>query len=219
MHSGVRLFEGCYEAERAAQLAGVSSSTVYEWARIGLVVPSISEVQPMLWSYADLMELRIVAWLRHAKRDAGVPASPMRQVRDALDTLRNRGVELWSPADDGGRTPLAVDRSGRVFVRDADGVRDATGQGVLSDDLLDVLGPFDAGDTWGPDLRRPAPHLRIVAAKLGGEPHLDGTRLTTRAVAALAARGLTVEAISRLLPTHDVDALAEAVELERRLAA
>lgn len=33
------IFEGCYEAPRAAALAGVPVSTVYDWARKRLVVP------------------------------------------------------------------------------------------------------------------------------------------------------------------------------------
>lgn len=42
--------EGCYEAIRAAALSGVPLSTVYDWARKGLVVPSVSSVREMLGS-------------------------------------------------------------------------------------------------------------------------------------------------------------------------
>ncbi|MCL2464549.1 MAG: hypothetical protein FWF28_05725, partial [Micrococcales bacterium] len=55
---------GCYEASRAAALSGVPKSTLYEWARRRVVVPSVSPEREKLWSYADLMALRIVSWLR-----------------------------------------------------------------------------------------------------------------------------------------------------------
>ena len=58
---------GCYEAARAAALSGVPTRTVYDWATKGIVVPSVSPVQEKLWSFADLMSLRIVAWLREKK--------------------------------------------------------------------------------------------------------------------------------------------------------
>ncbi|HEY8525370.1 MAG TPA: DUF433 domain-containing protein [Acidimicrobiales bacterium] len=223
-------FEGCYEAERAAALAGVPVSTLYEWARAGLVVPSLSPARPMLWSYADLVVLRIVGWLRHPKRAAGavVPASPMAAVRRALDELDRLGLDPWAAPPDGAAapdgpatpaSPLAVDRSGNVYVRHPDGVQGDRGQGVLPD-TLDLLGPFDGeAGGWGPDLRRPLPHLRIVPGKLSGEPHLAGSRVTTRAVAALADRGHTLDDLARLYPDEDADGLREAVELERRLAA
>lgn len=57
--------EGCYEGPRAAALSGVPVSTVYYWARLGIVEPSVSPTRIKLWSYADLMALRIVYWLRH----------------------------------------------------------------------------------------------------------------------------------------------------------
>ena len=52
-------FEGCYESSRAAALSGVPVSTVYLWARTGVVEPSVSPTKIKLWSYADLMALRI----------------------------------------------------------------------------------------------------------------------------------------------------------------
>jgi hypothetical protein len=58
--SAVLAFDGCYDARRAAALSGVPRSTVYDWARRDIVVPSISPEREKLWSYADLMALRIV---------------------------------------------------------------------------------------------------------------------------------------------------------------
>jgi len=69
------------------------------------------------------------------------------------------------------------------------------------------------------DLRVPRPRLRIVPGKVAGEPHLVGSRLTTRTVAGLAVRGLSVAQIAVLYPHEEPEALAEAVELERSLAA
>lgn len=53
-------FKGCHEKPRAAVLSGVPVSTVYAWARSGIVEPSVSSTRIKLWSYADLMALRIV---------------------------------------------------------------------------------------------------------------------------------------------------------------
>lgn len=217
--TGDRLFEGCYEAARAGALAGVPVSTVYDWARKDVVVPSVSFAKPMLWSYADPMALRIVYWLRHPKAESEVAASSMLQVRRALGELANNGMALWSASSGGHSSPLVVDRDGRIYIDDSGDVRTLGGQGVLDHDLLEVLGPFDTGDDWGPDLRAPMPHLRIVPGKVSGEPHLFQSRLTTAAVAALARRGFDAEAIRRLYPHESPEGLIEAVDLERRLAA
>lgn len=221
MSVSLRMFEGCYEAARAAALAGVPLSTVYDWARKDIVVPSISEEKPKLWSYADLMALRIVYWLRHPKDsgEAEIPATTMRQVRRALHELREIGADLWTADERGHTTPVLVDRRGRIHI-DHDAVTTTLkGQGLLSADYIDPLGPFDIEHDWGPDLRRPKPHLRIVPGKLSGEPHLAHSRLTTQTVAALADRGYSAERIHRLYPNEDLGALSEAVELERQLAA
>jgi uncharacterized protein (DUF433 family) len=197
----------------------VPVSTVYDWARKRLVVPSVSEDRPKLWAYGDLMALRIVYWLRHPKESIEVPASPMSQVRHALERLESDGIDLWSIEEGGHSTPLRVDRQGHVFIQACDSLRDHTDQGVLSADVLDVLGPFDTGESWGPDLRHPMPHLRIVPGKVSGEPHLEHSRLTSVSVVALADRGFSIDEIRRLYPDESVDGLKEAIELERRLAA
>lgn len=217
MTRGVAAYEGCYEAPRAAALSGVPISTIYDWARKEVVIPSVSAEREKLWSYADLMALRIVYWLRHPKGGPEtVPASPMPEVRRALGRLDEMGLDIW--ASDGTRpSPLLVDRTARICIAAADELVDARGQQVMAD-CLDLLAPFlDGGDVRGPDLRQPRPRLRIVPGKCAGEPHLRGTRLTTQTVAALVDRGYDVDGVHRLYPDQDLEAITEAIDLERQL--
>lgn len=126
--------EGCYGAARASGLSGVPLSTVYHWARTDVVVPSVSPTREMLWSYADLMTLRIVSWLRHPKWPsvgAPIPASPMRRVRAALNSMAERGLDPWA-ADANVPSPIVVDRTGAIFIRHSDHfieLRDLIGSG------------------------------------------------------------------------------------------
>lgn len=224
MHVDVRptiisAFEGCYEAERAAALSGVPVSTVYDWARKGVVVPSLSGVRPKRWSYADLMALRIVHWLRHPKdheEEAQYPPSPMSEVRRAMHQLDQLGLDVWSDSAGSARSPLLVDRHGTITVVGPTMRLTAGGQGQF--DVLDLLGPFETEFTQGPDLVRPRPRLRIVPGKVAGEPHLEHSRLTTLTVAALAARGYDAGAIAKLFPDEAPDAITEAIDLEQALA-
>ena len=214
--SAVLAFDGCYDARRTAALSGVPRSTVYDWARKGVVVPSISPEREKLWSYADLMALRIVSWLRHPKRLDGDlrPASAMPHVRDALVQLDEQGLDLWDGR--AGASPLYVDPTGKIVIVAPEATHDLSGQGVLSE-WLDLLGPFEGTDGAGPDLRRPREHLRIVPGKYAGEPHLDGSRLTTVTIAALAGRGYTLDDVARLYPDETRESLEEAIDLERSL--
>ena len=214
--SAVLAFDGCYDARRTAALSGVPRSTVYDWARKGVVVPSISPEREKLWSYADLMALRIVSWLRHPKRLDGDlrPASAMRHVRDALVQLDEQGLDLWDGRAEA--SPLYVDPTGKIVIVTPEAAHDLSGQGLLSE-WLDLLGPFEGTDGSGPDLRRPREHLRIVPGKCAGEPHLDGSRLTTVTVAALTGRGYTLDDVVRLYPNETRESLVEAIDLEHSL--
>lgn len=213
-------FDGCYEASRAAALSGVPKTTVYWWARQGIVVPSVSPVQEKLWSYADLMALRIVSWLRHPKAGSGgqpLPASPMPKVRRALALLDGLGLDLWEPCDSS-PAPVMVDRAGQIFVRCPEGMVDLNCHPVLlPEDSLALTAPFSLGSSRGPDLLRPRPHLRIVPSKVAGEPHLVSTRITSQAVAALERRGWP---IARIASVYEVSErpIREAIDLENQLA-
>lgn len=205
-----RLDLGHYEASRAAALAGVPLSTLYHWARDGVVVPSISATREKLWSYRDLLTLRLVRWLRMDKAD--VARTTMADVRRLLDQL---GDELWAVDQHGRDVPtIKVTRSGRV-IRVTGPAETLSGQRVFEGDAFDLFAPFDAA----PDLRMPRRHLRIVPGKVAGEPHLAHSRLTTRDVAGLSRRGFTMDEIVELYPDESPQALSEAIDLEASLSA
>lgn len=212
--------EGCYEAPRAAALSGVPVSTVYCWARQGIVVPTVSPEKPKRWSYADLMALRLVYWLRHPKRDHPLPvsASPMNEVKRALAELDDLGFDIWSRDIPHASSPLRVDSTGRIYIVSVDRVETTHREGVLGE-TLDLLGPFNVGEGHGPDLIRPRPHLRIIPGKVSGEPHLVDSRITTQAVAALFERFRDIGRVVALYPDLDEVAVVEAIEFERELAA
>jgi uncharacterized protein (DUF433 family)/DNA-binding transcriptional MerR regulator len=200
---------GCYGAARAAALSGVPKSTVYQWARSGLIVPSVSPTREMLWSFQDLLTLRATYWLRQRKGD--VPASPMREVRAALEQTVQQGLDPWN--DDGVR--ICFDLAGRVFLR-----REATTSNVFGQETLESADVIDLLDSFGdrPGLVRPTDHVRIAPARLVGEPHLVNTRVSTLSLVALVKDGYGTAEVANLydLPSDQVD---EAVEYEWKLAA
>ncbi len=188
---------------------------MYDWARKEIVTPSVSDQREMRWSYADLMALRIVTWLRSTKDDGQVRRTPMPQVRAAFSELSKSNIDLW---DDSRQPPSAlfVQRSGAIVVRAGDEAMSLSGQGMIVD-TLDLLGPFGQGDSISPDLRRPRPLLRIVPGKCSGEPHLRDTRLTSLTLAALFDRGYDLDGVAALYPEEPREALLQARDLERNL--
>lgn len=203
---------GHYEAERAAALAGVPPSTLYYWARTGLILPSVSAEREKLWSYRDLLTLRLVRWLRTPKDDPSIARTTMSEVRQLLDKV---GDDLWRVDEAGRDVPTILVARGGSVVLDERPRSMLGGQYLLNGDELDLFAPFE----MGVDLRVPRPRLRIVPGKVSGEPHLAGSRLTTRTVAALAERGFPIGQIAKLYPREDRVALREALEFERSLAA
>jgi uncharacterized protein (DUF433 family) len=217
MSSGER--SGAYTAERAAALSGVPRSTVHYWARKEILVPSVSAERVKLWSYADLLGLRTIYWLRQTKTESDgrqVPRTAMPAVRRSLDALRAYNLEIWS---DEGAPRIAVDRAGRVFLRtDGADVQTVDGARPLAADWLDLIEPFTTRErTHGPDLQAPRPSLRIIPGKLAGSPHIARTRIETVAIAAVADRGVGEQAIHSLYPSIAPAAIAEAIELEAQL--
>jgi uncharacterized protein (DUF433 family) len=209
---------GAYTADRAAALSGVPKSTVHYWARKSILVPSVSPERVKLWSYSDLMGLRVIYWLRQTKRSPEgreVPKTTMPAVRRALAALADLRLDLWTE-DEG--PAVAVDRGGSIVLLQGDDALRPTGQQLLERDMLDLLAPFETPEgLFGPNLHRPRPKLRIVPGKLGGAPHIQHTRLETEALAALGVRGFAPAKIYRLYPDIEPDAVDEALDLEHQL--
>jgi uncharacterized protein (DUF433 family) len=207
---------GAYTADRAAALSGVPWSTVHEWARKGVIVPSVSPTRIKLWSYTDLLSLRFVCWLRHPKPQSDGPEFPaisMREVKRVLNVLANLDLDPWRDA----KAVVRVDRAGKVYVGARGESMIASGQ--LHAEVLDPLTPFESEQgIVGPDLVRPRPHLRIIPGKLAGAPHVERTRLETEALGALAKRGVSAQGIYRLYPNFDRAGITDAIDLEAQLA-
>ena len=207
---------GVYTAERAAALSGIPRPTVYRWARTSWRVPSVSRTRIKLWSFKDLLILRAIHWLRHpapnsdGERFPPVPEPVARATLAELDRADLEGLR-----DE--RLSVRVDRAGAVYVGLADDGGGAGSRRPL--DSLDLIEPFECrGGSRGPDLVAPRPLLRIMPGKLGGAPHLLGTRLQTEALAAIYRQGMSRRSVYRLYPRFDPSAIDQALDLENQLA-
>lgn len=209
---------GAYSADRAAALSGVPKSTVHYWARKEILVPSVSAERIRLWSYSDLLALRVIAWLRATKTapdGQAIAPTTMTAVRTGLRELANIDLALWTEE---GSPNIAVDRGGRIVLNATPSPEHPDGQAVLDADALDLLRPLAIGRlVRGPDLVTPRPRLRIVPGKLAGAPHVHRTRIETEALAALRRRGMTVGKINALYPAIDIADVEDALDLECEL--
>ena len=210
------LVSAAYTAARAASLAGVPRSTLYYWAKTGLVTPTVSIAKVKKWSFTDLLVLRLVDWLRQDKPDIDLPRTSLQRIRMQLERAEQLGDRLAESA-----TSVYVDRKGRLHFGQNDRMWIELGVG-LSQDLVDSTVDLIRPSLWreglrGPDLREPRPTLRIVPGKLAGEPHVARTRIPTEMIAALDRRGFEQSAILDLYPSIRLDAVRDAIDLEEQL--
>ncbi len=190
-------------------------------ALLGTLVPSVSAERIRLWSYSDLLALRVIAWLRATKTapdGQAIAPDTMTAVQTGLRELANIDLARWTEE---GSPNIAVDRGGRIVLNATPSPEHANGQAgqaVLHADALDLLRPLAIGRlVRGPDLVAPRPRLRIVPGKLAGAPHVHHTRIETEALAALRRRGLTVGKITALYPAIDTVDVENALDLECEL--
>jgi len=95
---------------------------------------------------------------------------------------------------------VLVNSEGHVYLATPGGVQTAKGQ-IASGELLDLIAPFSTTEgARGPDLHHPRAQLRIVPGKLSGSPHIVGTRVETRAIAALFDDGYDASQVADLYP-------------------
>jgi uncharacterized protein (DUF433 family) len=208
---------GAYTAERAAALSGVPKSTLHYWARQAYLVPSVSAERVKLWSFADLMALRTIYWLRQPKSAEGreIPRSKMRVIKHAIARLRELDLDLF----EGARPNVSITLEGDVVLDRVGAALEALDGQLVEREVIDVLAPFATLEgARGPDLSMPRPQLRIVPRKLSGAPHVVDTRVETQAIQALAMRGYSVAKIAQLYPFLGEQEIMQSIELELQLA-
>ncbi len=211
-----------YDASRAAALSGVPRSTVYYWAKRQIWSPEFPNGRPKLWSYSDLLALRLINWLRQSKPNYHVPATRMPEIRRLLDSVQDFGDSLESDA-----VRVWVDGTGTALLQVGDEVSRPLGKGLRQPLLVEgshlLLAAFEQDSIHGPDLSRPRPTLRIIPGKVSSEVHAVNTRVTSPMIKALSERGINSEGIQELYPflspRNIADALSLEAQLEQNLAA
>lgn len=211
-----RAFGAAYPADRAAGLAGVPLSTLYYWTRTGLWTPAVSATKEMRWSYADVLALRLVDWLRHEKGEE-FSATSMHKIRRALSRIEQLGERLEAQG-----CRVWVDRKGGIMIGEQEEgfvpLPPGMAQRALDLGEVDLLAAFKSpSGREGPDLRMPRPTLRIVPGKLAGEPHVHETRVPTATVAALVRRGFATTQVVELYADVSEQSVLEAVDLEDQI--
>lgn len=180
---------GAYTADRAAALSGVPRSTMHWWARERILVPSVSATKQKLWSFGDLMGLRTIYWLRQRKTTESGVDIPATSMEAVRAALASL-ADLEIPLWRGDRPMILVNGEGHVYLETPEGVQTVD----------------------------PRPELRIVPGKLSGSPHIAGTRVETRAIAALFNDGYDASQVAELYPYLSTEQIVQALDLEQQLA-
>jgi len=180
-----KLEGGVYSPGMTGALAGASGQSVGQWARYGLIRPTVFQGRPAnLYSYYDVAEAVVVRWLL----DLSVTHHA---IRKALDGVRDEYPEwplLHAPLGVG---RLSVDDQARLVRKVAEGTYlDAVDlshpeQVLIKPALLDQARDMLAHGGWVSAVKR-LERIEVQPLKLGGAPSLVGRRWTVEHVARLA---------------------------------
>jgi uncharacterized protein (DUF433 family) len=212
-------FRGVFSPRRAGALAGVSGDQVGQWARYGLIRPTVYEGRPAnRYAFFDIAEAIVVHWLRdqqfgydeiHMAIEAARADHPnwplvrgkLGVARHTVEANRDRGVIVQ-------RMPegeyVEIGRAGR--------------QVVLRPELLDFAQDMLRTGGWiayanGLD------RIEVDPTKLGGAPALQGSRWPVERVARIAAdaEGRAILVDEYKLDERDVDQAVQWTKVAEKL--
>jgi len=196
---------GHYLAEEAGRLAGVSGTTIGQWARRGYIRSSRADRPVRVYSYQDVAEAMIV----HELIERGVAR---RAVKTTVDTLRARTGGEWPLQDAqllvpehgrGGRTVVVADDDGHVDV--------VAGHPVLAQlDLVVVAAELRRGG-WAARQLPGLHHIEVDPDRLSGRPVIRGKRVPAELAARLADTAQGADVLR-----HDYGLTTEEIEDARR---
>ncbi|GII65302.1 hypothetical protein Skr01_53870 [Sphaerisporangium krabiense] len=195
-----------YSPTLAAALSGATLRQLAHWRKASsrhgaVLVPELSEVRPILYSFRDVVALRTCVKLR---QDAS-----LQRIRRALDTLRDglrerEHLSAYRLAADGGSIYLVEPEQATDLVH-----RTAN---IVIHEMVDVLRPFYRDGRHIPDLLQPREHVTVDPAVRGGVPVIEGTRIPYDEVAALLRDGVPAERISDYYPGVTASAARDAAD-------
>ena len=101
---------GSFLASEAGELAGVSGTTIGQWARRGLIRSSVSEAEPRVYSVEDVTEAAVV----RALLDRGIRHADVHRLVDRLE-----GYGPWQLSE--AALATTTDGAPRIVLREDEG--------------------------------------------------------------------------------------------------
>ncbi|MFI5037576.1 MAG: DUF433 domain-containing protein [Solirubrobacterales bacterium] len=201
----------------ASVLTGATVRQLAYWRRHTksaepLLIPEGRRSGRYLYSWADVVALRAIVYLRQEKS--------LPRIRRAVGKLRQLEAGEWTHLS--AYRLISTDSS--IVVKTPSGqLLDLEQQpGTVLEEVLmrDVLAPFETSSGRSvPALKRPRPRIAVDPAVLGGYPVIAGTRVPYDVVAHLAQDDLEPSEITAIYPSVDPEAIDDATEFAEQVAA
>lgn len=194
---------GAYPTKDAAFLAGTTPSSLNRLRTQGVLGPRHAGIY--LWTFRDVVAVRTWVYL-----------GSMAGKRVSSQVVE----ELARFAGDSRAVRLGATSEGRVLVDQGDGWDDmVSGQRVMGIPITDidkVFRPFDYGGGKTLDLLQASENTRLNPTVLSGTPHLDGHRISAKALASVDSR-CRREAIEAAYPELEGKPFEDTVAVGRQL--
>ena len=177
-----------------------------------LLIPEGKRSGRYLYSWADVVALRSIVYLRQEKS--------LPRIRRAVGMLRQLEAGEWTHLS----TYRLISTESTIVVKTPSGqLLDLEQQpGTVLEEVLmgDVLAPFETSSGRSvPALERPRPRITVNPAILGGYPVIAGTRVPFDVVAHLAEDDLAPAEITAIYPSVDPEAIGDATDFAQQVAA
>jgi uncharacterized protein (DUF433 family)/DNA-binding transcriptional MerR regulator len=199
----------------ASVLTGATPRQLGYWRRKTtaappLLVPEAERGGRYLYSWADVVALRSIVYLRRKKS--------LPKIRRAVAALRQLEADDWEHLAEYRLVRTAetiIVQTPRGDILDLE-----RSPGTILDEILmeDVLGPFKVNGTKVPALRQPRPHLAVHPRILNGFPVIAGSRVPFHLVAALADEGASSAEIVEIYPSVDPRGVPDAQDFAHQVA-
>jgi uncharacterized protein (DUF433 family)/DNA-binding transcriptional MerR regulator len=176
---------GVFSPRRAGVLAGVSGDQIGQWARYGLIRPTLYRGRPAnRYAFYDVAEAIVVHWLR----ERGFSYDEIHSAIGAASDGNRKWPLLEAPL---GVAQHAIEHDrGVIAIRTSDGqyveIGRPGGQFVLPPELFEFAGDMLRSGGWLAD-RLGLTRIEVNPEKLGGAPSVRGHRWPVERVARIAA--------------------------------